>query len=175
MENNYYDDFEKNWKKFVTRLQGQLLTQVKKGVFNMATFNLILDDCVGFWDSKHTEGGRWLDNYEKEYPQKAELIRDILLKDMKFEEGSVNSSQQGYLKYAIPAGSAAAGLIVSKLAGASPLIQAACTIVPAVLAYPVSNGIAEAADESRKKEVIRSCIEQLDKYKAGISSILQEI
>lgn len=56
--------------------------------------NLILADCIGFWDSGYSEGGRWLEKFEKMYPEKAELIRDILLNDMKFTENSADKSRK---------------------------------------------------------------------------------
>lgn len=175
MGNLYYNDFKKNWDKFIARLQGQLLMQAKKGVFTPASFNLILADCVGFWDSRHSEGGRWLDGFEKEYPKKAEMVRNILLNDMKFEGNFSEKSKQEYLKYVIPAGSAAAGFALSKIAGANTVLQAVCTIAPAVVAYPVANNVLQTAGDNRKKEMIQDYLSQLDKYKASIESILQDM
>lgn len=175
MENAYHDGFKKNWDKFVSRLQGQLITQARNGVFTPASSNLILADCIGFWDSRHSEGGRWLEEFEKEYPQKAEMVRNILLDDMKFEENSADDSKQEYLKYIIPVGSAAAGFAISKIAGANAIVQAVCTIAPAAAAYPVASNILHAADDNRKKEMIRNYLSQLDKYRVSIESILHDI
>lgn len=175
MGNSYYDNFKKNWDKFIARLQGQLITQAKSGVFTPASSNLILADCIGFWDSRYSEGGRWLDGFEKEYPEKAEMIRNILLNDMKFEENSVEESKQEYLKYVIPVGSAAAGFAISRIAGANAIVQAVCSIAPAAVAYPVANNVLHAADDNRKKEVIQNYLSQLDKYRASIGSILQDM
>lgn len=174
MENAYYDSFKKNWDKFFIRLQGQLLTQSRNGVFTLASSNLILADCVGFWDSRHSEGGRWLEGFEKVYPQKAEMVRDILLNDMRFEKISGDGSGQEYLKYLIPMGSAAAGFAVSRIAGANVIVQAVCTIAPAMAAYPVADNVLHAAENNRKKEMIQNYLSQLDKYRVSIESILLE-
>lgn len=175
MGNSYYDAFKKNWDKFITRLQGQLITQAKNGVFTPASFNLVLADCIGFWDSRHSEGGRWLDGFEKEYPEKAERIRNILLNDMKFESNSSDESTQEYLRYLIPVGSAAAGFAISRIAGANAIVQAVCTIAPAAVSYPVASNILHAAGDNRKKERIHNCLSQLDKYRVSIESILQDV
>lgn len=173
MAENYYEEFEKYWKKFTTQLQGQIMQQAQKGMLIHSSLNLILADCAGFWDSRHSEGGRWLDRYEAEYPEKADMIRNILLKDMRFTGEEENSSKYGALKYIIPAGSAVAGFAVSGGFGASNLVRAACTIVPAAVAYPVMTNIMKMKAEDGKKELIRAYMNQLDKYKRNIESILQ--
>lgn len=175
MGNLYYDDFKKNWDKFIVRLQGQMITQARNGVFTQASSHLILADCIGFWDSRHSEGGRWLGKFEEEYPQKAEMVRNILLNDMKFEENSADDSKQGYLRYIIPVGSAAAGFAISRIAGANAVVQAVCTIAPAVVAYPVADNVLHAADDNRKKEIIQNYLSQLDKYRVSIESILLDM
>lgn len=175
MGNSYYDGFKKNWDKFFTRLHGQLITQAKNGVFTLASSNLILADCIGFWDSRHSEGGRWLEEFEREYPNKAETVRNILLNDMRFEEGAADDSRQEYLKYILPAGSAAAGFAISRIAGANMAVQAVCTVAPAAVAYPVASNFLHAADDNRKKKMIQDCLSQLDKYRVSIESILQDM
>lgn len=174
MSEIYYEEFEKCWKKFATRLQGQIMMQVKKGMLIHSSLNLILADCAGFWDSRHSEGGRWLDKYEAEYPEKAGIVRDILLKDMKFTGEEGNPSRYGALKYIVPVGSAVAGFAVSGGIGASGLVRAACTVVPAAVAYPVTLNIMKMKAEDGKKELIRAYMNQLDKYKLSIESILQD-
>ena len=174
MQMTDYDYFEKYWEKFVTQLRGQMMTQAKKGIFSFASLNLILADCVGFWDSRYSEGGRWLDRYEKEHPDKAELIRDILLKDMKFQEEESGSLKKDFLKYVVPAGSAVAGLAIARVAGATTATQAICTLAPAAVAYPVTNNVVHTLNDNVKKKVIQSYMDQLNKYKKGVEGILKE-
>lgn len=175
MENMYCENFRKNWDKFMDRLQGQLIIQAKNGILALVPSNLVLSECTGFWDSRHSEGGRWLEQYEKEFPEKAGMIRNILLKDMKFEELPIKRGNHGFLKYVIPAGSAAAGFAISKAVGAGAIVQAVCTAAPAAVAYPVTNNMLHTIDDSKKKEMIQSYLAQLSKYKAGIESILQDM
>lgn len=175
MGNSYYDDFKKNWDKFIARLQGQMITQARNGVFTQASFNLILAECSDFWDSRHSEGGRWLEKFEEKYPQKAEMVRNILLNDMKFEGKLADDSKQEYLKYIIPVGSAAAGFAISNIVGANTIVQAVCTVAPAVVAYPVTNNVLHAVDDNRKKEMIRNYLSQLDKYRLSMESILTDL
>lgn len=175
MADIYYEEFQKYWKKFVTQLQGQIMTQAKKGMLIHSSMNLILADCVGFWDSTHSEGGRWLNRYEAEYPEKAGIIRDILLKDMKFAGEEENSSKYEVLKYIIPMGGAVAGFAISGGIGVSNLVRAACTVVPAAVAYPVTVNIMKMKAEDGKKELIQAYMNQLGKYKRSIEIILQDI
>ena len=98
METMEYESFQKYWKQFTTQLQGQMRKEVK---INAGSFNLILASTINFWDSSYCEGGRWLDNYEKKSPKKAELIRNILLEDMKFTEEAKALSNHDFLKYVI--------------------------------------------------------------------------
>ncbi len=175
MDNLYSKIFDKNWDKFVTRLQGRLMTQAKNGGSMQQSSNLILADCIGFWDSRHSEGGRWLENYERECPEKAEMVKNILLNDMKFEEYSSGVSQKGYMKYMVPIGCAAAGFGLSKISGADTVIQTVCTIAPAAAAYPVTINALRAGENSRKKQMIQNYLSQLNKYKVSIESILQDM
>ena len=175
MQNSFYDDFMKNWEKFRTRLQGQVMMQAKKGILNHASLNLILADCTEFWDSDHSEGGRWLNELEKAFPQKAELVRNILLNDMKFTEEADAGSKNGILQLAVPVGSAAAGFSLSKLMGASTLIQAVCTVVPAAVAFPLTKNIVGTLDDNKRKDVIGRYIAQLEKYRLSIESIVKDV
>lgn len=172
MQEKYDEEFEKYWKKFATQLQGQLMTQAQKGILVHSAFNLTLADCAGFWDSKYSEGGRWLDQYKAGHPEEADMIRDILLKDMQFTDEGKYSSKYGALRYLIPAGSAAAGFIISGISRAGTLARAASTIVPAAVAYPVTANIVNMKADDAKKELIQAYMKQLDKYKRSVESVL---
>lgn len=96
----------------------------------------------------------FLEKYEREYPEKAEMVKNILLNDMKFEEYSLGVSQKGYMKYMVPIGCAAAGFGLSKIAGADTVILTVCTIAPAAAAYPVTINALRTGGNSRKKQMI---------------------
>lgn len=175
MQNSFYEGFEKNWDKFRSRLQGKIMVQINKGVFNLPSLNLALADCIEFWDSRHSEGGRWLDELEKALPDKANMVREILLKDMRFAEESDGGTQNNFLQYAVPAGSAIVGFSLAKVMGATEVIRAVCTIVPAAVAFPLTKNIISMADCNKKKEMIKNYLAQLEKYRLSIESILKDI
>lgn len=174
MQETYYEEFEKYWKKFATQLQGQIMTQAQKGMLIHSALNLILADCAGFWDSKYSEGGRWLDKYETEHPKKAGMIRDILLNDMRFTDEGEKSSNYKALKYIIPVGTAIAGYAVSGFGKRDALVRAACTILPAAVAYPITTNIVGMKADDEKEKLIQAYMKQLDKYKRSVESILQD-
>lgn len=173
MQETYYEEFEKYWKKFATQLQGQIMTQAQKGVLIHSALNLILADCVGFWDSKYSEGGRWIDKYETEYPKNAEMIRDILLRDMKFTDEGKESFDHKVLKYIVPVGTAAVGFAISGFSKASMFARAVWTVVPAAAAYPIATNIVNMKADDAKEKLIQAYMDQLDKYKQSIESILK--
>ncbi len=53
-------------------------------------------------------------------------------------------------------------------------VRAACTVVPAAVAYPVTVNIMKMKEEDGKKELIQAYLKQLDKYKLSMESILQD-
>lgn len=175
MQDSFYNSFLKNWDKFRVRLQGQIMIQVKKGVFTYTSLNLVLADCVEFWDSHYSEGGRWLMELEKAFPEKAELVKKILLKDMKFSEESDVASKNNILQYAVPVGSAVVGFSISRALGASNIVQAVCTLTPAAVALPLTKNIVNSVDENKKKEMIDSYLSQLEKYRLSVESVVKDI
>lgn len=175
MQSSCYEDFMKNWNKFRSRLQGKMMLQADKGVFTLSMLNLVLAECVEFWDSRHFEGGRWLDELEKALPEKADMVRTILLKDMRFAEESDGSTQNNFLQYAVPAGSAIVGFSLAKVMGTTEVIQAVCTIVPAAVAFPLTKNIIRAVDSNKKKEMIKNYLAQLEKYRLSIENILKAL
>lgn len=173
MSNKDYEIFQACWTKFADQLKGRMILQAKKETFNYTMLNLILADCTEFWDSHSSEGGRWLEHYEKRNPQKCSIIRDILVRDMKFRDTSENVSNNEIVKYALPVGSAIAGFVLSRNAYAGKkVLQALCTAAPAAITYPISNEIVDTAREKKKKRIIQRYLEQLDRYKISVENIL---
>lgn len=150
------------------------MSQMEKGIFTYASLKLILADCVGFWESKHSEGGRWLSDYEEKNPEKASIIEKILLDDMKFIEESSQIEERDYIKYLAAGGSAAAGLLISRYTGASNWVQTVCTIAPAVVAYPIVSNVISTLSDKQKKVLIQNYMDQLEKYKVSIQRILED-
>lgn len=175
MQDSFYNIFLKNWDKFRVRIKGQIMVQANKGVFTYSSLNLVLADCAEFWDSHNFEGGRWLIELEKAFPEKADLVKTILLKDMKFSEESEVYSKNNFLQYAVPVGSAAVGFSLSRMMGASNVVQAISTVTPAAVAFPITKSIVNSMDDKKQKEAIDSYIAQLEKYRLSIESIVKDI
>lgn len=167
--------FQKYWARFTTQLKGMLITQAKNETLSCSVLNLLLADSIEFWDSHHAEGGRWLEQLENENPQKGSLVREVLVNDMKFEDASETVSGNDLIKYVLPVGSALAGFAISHFAGASRAVQALCTVAPAAIAYPVANNMFQTARDQKKKAIIQGYMDQLDKYRLAVESILQDM
>jgi len=175
MSNSDFERFQKYWNRFVTQLKGKLMAQAKNETLTCSVMNLLLADSIEFWDSHHSEGGRWLEKLEKENPQKGSMVREILVNDMKFEDTSETISRNDLIKVVLPVGSTLAGYAISHFAGANRVIQAICTAAPAAIAYPVASGMHKSAREQKKKDIIRNYMDQLDKYRISVESILQDM
>jgi len=171
----YRRQFQRNWEHFITILQSDLKqsAQGQKINYNMAKIALSIHS--EYWDTKEKDGGRWICELEKENPEEANLIRKILLKDMKFTEEVRNESLNASLKIIVPVGSAAAGFVLSRAFGANNVVQIISTIVPAAVAYPITNNMIDIHGENQKEEAIQSYLSQLDKYKLSIESVLNGI
>ena len=169
------ETFEKNWQKFITRIRGQMMSQMKNGFFSYGTLDLILADSLGFWESKDFEGARWLDEFERSHPDKAQRVRAILLEDMRFTEEPLEKPKGKVLSYAVPVGSAVAGLLAARAAGAGKAVQIAGALVPAVVTASVTDSAVRATADKKEKEWIDLYLRQLDKYRLSVESILDEL
>lgn len=175
MNNTDKERFEQCWNKFITRLRGQMLNTMAKQKLTYPMMKLMLADEVEFWDSRQQEGGRWLDQYEAEYPEKGALIRSILVKDISFKEESGNAPQGDSLKYILPVGGAAAGFLISHFMGANTIVQAVSTVVPAVAAYPIAVSVTGSNKADADKRMLQLYLDQLEKYRLSVESILLDV
>ncbi len=171
----YRRQFQRNWEHFITILQSDLKqsSQDQKVNYNMAKIALSIHS--EYWDTKEKDGGRWIYELEKENPEEANLIRNILLKDMRFSEEVSSDSLNASLKFIVPIGSAVTGFALSKAFGANNVVRIISTIVPAAVAYPITNNMIDVHGENQKEETIQSYLSQLDKYKLSIESVLSGI
>ena len=175
MDNTDKERFEQYWNKFVTRLRGQMLNTMTKQKLTYPMMKLMLADEVEFWDSRQQEGGRWLDQYEAEHPEKGALIRSVLVNDISFKEEDNNASQGDSLKYVLPVGGAVTGFLISHFMGASTVVQAISTVVPAMAAYPVAVSITGSNKADADKRMIQLYMNQLEKYRLSVESILLDL
>lgn len=165
-------DFPKYWKKFSTQLRGQLMSLAKNDTLMDSSANLALSSSIGFWDDRHAEGRKWLEQLESEEPERARLIENILVNDMHFENLGEQKEHNQLLKYGIPLGGAVAGFAVSKALGATPAVQVALTAGSAIVGYPIANSTVSSSHENAKNSKIDAYMKQLEKYELSIKNIL---
>lgn len=166
--------FEKNWTAFITRLKGQIISRSQKHEMGYQQLRLLLSDAALSWVSGEEACGRWLMTYSRSNPAKGESIRDILTKDMQFTE--LPPPKKAYnetLNYVIPVAGAAAGFGISSMFKATTLIKAISTIAPAAVLYPSAKSLGDNLNKNSKSLQLEEYIDQLEKYKLSVISVLE--
>lgn len=166
------DRFESLWGDFIALVKGKLISTAAKQKLSTPLANLILSDATSSWNSEYDINGKWLSDLKKTNPKEAELVREILLDDIHFEEMDVKGELPLYYNYVIPAVGACAGCAISMYLGYGKLIQAASTVIPAALLYPAVNTFRNRMKETNKDKCIEGYIAQLEKYKNSVISVL---
>lgn len=166
------EKFESLWKDFIALVMGKLMNTVAKQKLSTPLANLILSDAASSWNSDYELNGKWLSNLKEIDPPKAELVREILLNDMRFVEIETKGELPAYYNYVIPAVGAGAGCAISMYLGYGKLVQVASTVIPAVLLYLAVTMFRRRTDEINKEKCVEDYIAQLEKYKNSVMSIL---
>lgn len=166
------EKFESLWTDFIALVKGKLISIVAKQKLSTPLANLILSDAASSWNSDYEISGKWLSSLKGIAPQKAELVGEVLLKDMHFEEMDIKGELPTYYNYVIPAVGACAGYAISMYLDYGKLVQAASTIIPAVLLYPAVTTFRNRMNESNIDKCIEGYIAQLEKYKNSVISVL---
>lgn len=172
MDNTDKERFESLWNDFVILVKGKLITTSNTQRLSTPLANLILSDAASSWGSEYELCGKWLSQFAEREPQKAELIRNITLNDMKFSDISERKEISNQYNIIVPAIGAIAGLGISYFMGAAKWVQAISVIAPAVLLYPAVKSFAKQKNDINKKNTIDELMGQLDKYKNSILSVL---
>lgn len=172
MENTNKEKFESLWKDFVALVKGKLITTANKQTLSTPLANLLLNDAKSSWGSEYEINGKWLSKFMETEPDKAALIRNVLLEDMTFSEVEATKPFPSFYNYIVPTAGAIAGLVVSACVGATKLIQGISTIAPAVLLYPAVKAYGKQRDDMNRDKDIEAYMHQLEKYKNSIVSIL---
>lgn len=170
--NKDLEKFESLWNDFITLVKGKLLTTANTLSLSTPVANLILTEAKSSWGSDCEIYGRWIMNIRRENPEKAELISEILLKDLKFSDICAKSVLPDYCNYLIPTIGAFIGYTVGGALDFSKLWQTVSTIVPAVLLYPAVKSYRNNQQLLNNEYTVNQYIEQLEKYKNSIISIL---
>lgn len=165
-------DFENVWKKFITRLKGELMEQMKRAPLTFSVADITLSNAATAWSVSYDECGRWLTAYSQSEPDKGALISDILTKDMHFTEIAPAKGFPQAAKIAIPAAGAVAGFCISHFLGAGFLVQAISTVAPAALLYPATASLSSTAESNGKTALLNDYLAQLDKYKTSVLSVI---
>lgn len=166
------EKFESLWADFIALVKGKLISTAAKQKLSTPLANLILSDAASSWNSEYEINGKWLSNFKGVDSKRAELVGDILLNDMRFTEIETKGELPTYYNYVIPAVGAFAGCAISMYLGYGKLVQAASTIIPAVLLYPAVTTFRNRMNEINKDKCVEDYIAQLEKYKNSVISVL---
>lgn len=174
MDRTIAEHFEITWKDFVIRVRAQINKRCKDKLPSYSVMQAILEDCKLDWEVSDNKYGRWLINFAEEYPEQAELMKQVLVKDMQFSPRTEKQGLPYAVKVAAPVVGAVAGFSVSHFCFHAPmLVQAACTVVPAVAAPPVVKAIDTQICRKNIAEETNAYIEQLEKYYLSVKGILE--
>ena len=166
------EKFESLWTDFMALVKGMLINTIAKQKLSTPLANLILSDAASSWNSEYEINGKWLSNLKNVDSKKAELVSEILLNDMRFTEIDIQAELPMYCNYVIPAAGACIGCAISMYLDYSKMVQAASTIIPAVLLYPAVTTFRKRMNETNKDKCIEEYIAQLEKYKNSVISVL---
>lgn len=172
MENTEKEKFEILWDDFTTLVKGKLITTATKQTLSAPLAKLILSDAAGSWGDEYSTYGRWLQLFSQKESSKAELIREVLLKDLRFTEISSPNILPDYCNYLIPGLGALAGYTTSVYFDMGRISQVATVLLPAVLLYPAVKKFRTNQSKMAIDKTIDAYMEQLEKYKNSVLSIL---
>lgn len=164
--------FEALWADFLALVRGKLITTANKQNLSTPLANLILSDAASSWGSEYELNGKWLNQFKATEPEKAQLIQDVLLRDMMLADIEEKNDLPEFYNYVIPAAGACLGLAISMYSGCGKLIQAISAIAPAALLYPAVKTFRGSMHDANKEKKIDNYMQQLEKYKNSILSIL---
>ena len=169
----HLNEFEKLWTGFMVKLRGQILKRSMDGMPSLKQMNMILKDCALDWVTEETVCGRWLQTYEKEAPEKARLVRQILVEDMHFRECAAQAELPNAAHVVVPVAGAVAGLVLSRALHAGMVMQVASTVVPAVALSPAMKRVDTQLRSKNTQKQTEEYLLQLDMYYRSIRSVLE--
>lgn len=165
--------FLKNWEKFEARVRGRLIQQSDKQALSHPYAKLVLSDAAGDWSSSYDEGGRWLNAYTKEHPDRGAAIARILTQEMTFTEPDPPLEIPEVLNYAIPVAGAAAGLGIATALGAGTVVKTVSTLAPAALLYPATKTVGNNVNEKNRIGLVDAYMAQLQQYRDAVLDLLE--
>lgn len=172
MENTEKEKFEAFWNDFATLVRGKLIATAKKQSLSTPLARLVLSDAVGSWEEEYSLYGRWLQQLSQNDTEKANLIKEILLKDMTFADVDTKKVLPDYCNYLIPGLGACAGYALGRCFDFGKIGQIASVIIPAILLYPAVKMFRNNQAEVAIEKTVNAYMEQLEKYKNSVLSVL---
>lgn len=168
-----YKTFERLWDDFIASYKGKLIHDSNIQGLSFSLAKLLLEEsCLG-WITGSEMNARWLDNMYKESPQKAELIKEIIMKDISLTEISDNNFHlNNTYKFLVPACAGVAGYTIAKILEFGMWGSALTTIIPVCVTHSIVKGRLAAKRDSKKQADIDEYVRQLDKYKKAIEAVL---
>lgn len=164
--------FQELWEGFIDSFKGDLLTESRKQNISFPLAKLALGEAVSSWTSEYTINGRWLYNLLKSNPAKGELVKEIITKDISLTEVKDNSSKSDGLKYLAPLGVGALGYGVARWFEMETMGTLISTILPMFAAYPIATNYLSNQHAKAQDSLINAYVNQLNKYKESIWSVL---
>ena len=165
--------FEQLWEQFIATFKGSLITEARKQHVNLTLAKILLKDAAESWTADYGVNGVWLKHLKQDEPKKGELVEEILTHDLTLQDVKIAPPKpNNALKVAAPIGAGVAGLAVAKALSLGTVATATAVAVPAALALPIVNARMETAAAKRKQRIIDAYVQQIDKYKESIKSIL---
>ena len=172
MNREYTEHFETYWAAYLRKLEGKIRLHSGTGLPSYTQLNAILRDSALDWSVGDNACGRWLMNLEREAPEKARLIRKILLEDMYFQEEVTVKGMSDTVKVVLPVVGAVAGFGLATVLGQGLIVQAAAAVLPAVVLPGILRSVETTRRNSTTQEAIAKYMQQLELYHTSIRSIL---
>lgn len=167
------DQFDTQWERFLTTLEGKIISHSANHPITCPHLNILLREARLCWESDYETAGRWLKKVKAQYPEQGKLIHQILLRDMIFQEIPEKAGSSELWNLLIPVAGAITGLTVSSLLHASTLVRVLSTVAPAGLLY----GAMKVANPkaAQKQRLTEDYFAQLETYRQSVCSILEQL
>lgn len=164
--------FEKVWENFLNLFRGAMIKESRKQSLSYPLAKLLLRDALLTWTSGYGLNSSWLEHLISEFPDKGELVKEIITKDIKLVELPISSNHENTIKTLVPICVGGVGYTVSSLMGLGMFGVATSTILPAAIAIPLTKSQISNAKGKNIEKTIEQYVIQLEKYKKSIESVL---
>lgn len=180
---NAKDEFLSNWEKFTAKLKGRILAMSTQKELTFQVLSETIDYERDFWTSRYEEGGRWIERFSKQNPEKGDIVRSILTHDLHFS-GRVNpTSNIGMIRILRILIGIVVGFLLIKLSPDSwimkseafqnfqrlmPYVSAGCG---GIVFYFMGLQFDTSLSTKCRRELIEAYMRQLDKFKLSVEMV----